>query len=1057
MKRISSVIAGLLASSALVSPALAQDAPPPADQGEEIVVTGIRASQAAAIDIKRDNSSIVDAISAEDIGKLPDVTIVDALQRIPGVQIQRNAGEGTTVNIRGLPQVITLLNGEQYLSPGNLGTAQPNLNDVPAQLMNSVVVFKTQDLTNAVSGISGTIDLRTRRPFDLKDGLTVSAQAEYSTGDYTSSDDYLVSGLVNYRTDTFGFMVSAVKSNMTLGNNYAGIAGSAFGNNDWGGGGDNWISPHGYEFFRREVERDRLGINASAQLKFADYFTLTGEVFHTEFEEHNRAAGVNISNRWSGLNWTNPTASAPSGQTGANGQPWLDVTEYDLDVWWLNSFSVNRSADQHATNYNLALDYDNETNFRFTVRALKSDANMRSMNGQVQGDLSNWQYNPDRAFTLFRNPLDRTRGPFYPSSIASQYPASQYSNGVIGSNGGRYINPNPLGIGEDPQLHLNVGGSHPAMSGWDRPISGGLGPGKTLNDYMANLGSYAVAAFSSEGNQENSSDLGVFRADGTYEFEGDGLLGFLGNVDVGVRRSDRSVQIRNFHLFSNFYGGNGATDANGCSAQWKAIDVVMDQNQCQAGEFVSNPGYNAGLPLGTTPGLCTAGAVPNTPTCFQAYTVNRPTKLDQYNNVYFQTDWGGVVSGMPGIWVVDPKDFDDVKAFHERVFGGATEVIVPGTTYDVDLVEESAYFNTGIRTGNLRGNIGLKVVRTNLTVKQNLTGETRNYGDTNLDIGDSVTRRSYTDWLPTINLAYDITPSLRLRAAFAKTMIPLDLGNYGGGLTIATADSQGPTAENPNAAPIGVRQVTGANSNGNPALNPWRSNNYDLSLEYYMGRATMFSIAAFKLDIDSFVTNGRTTGRFPDQDGVIRRDVPVTQPVQGSGGSLQGVELGAKVAFSDVFSDVPILRNFGLDANYTYSDSSQEAVRLDGKQLPFQDNSEHQFNLVGWYQDSLIQARVAWNRRTPRLAQNGLSWDFDPDPAPTAVKLKYLPVMQDTSNYVDVNLTFNINDMFAVYANASNIFGEIERYYFQFDDDSKQFHSQNEFEPRYSAGVRFRF
>ncbi|NWO96521.1 hypothetical protein GY976_25660, partial [Escherichia coli] len=80
----------------------------------------------------------------------------------------------------------------------------------------------------------------------------------------------------------------------------------------------------------------------------------------------------------------------------------------------------------------------------------------------------------------------------------------------------------------------------------------------------------------------------------------------------------------------------------------------------------------------------------NTPTCFQGYTVNRPTKLNAYNNVYFQTNWGGVVNGMPGLWVVNPKDFDDIKSFMTRVFGGADEVTVPGNTYDVDLIEESA-------------------------------------------------------------------------------------------------------------------------------------------------------------------------------------------------------------------------------------------------------------------------------------------------------------------------------------------------------------------------------
>ncbi|RZJ96388.1 MAG: TonB-dependent receptor, partial [Brevundimonas sp.] len=113
-------LAALLASTALAAPALAQTAPEPSDQLDDVIVTGIRASQQNAINIKRNETAIVDAISAEDIGKLPDVTVADALQRIAGIQIQRNAGEGATVNIRSLPQVVTLLNGEQYLAPGNL-------------------------------------------------------------------------------------------------------------------------------------------------------------------------------------------------------------------------------------------------------------------------------------------------------------------------------------------------------------------------------------------------------------------------------------------------------------------------------------------------------------------------------------------------------------------------------------------------------------------------------------------------------------------------------------------------------------------------------------------------------------------------------------------------------------------------------------------------------------------------------------------------------------------------------------------------------------------------
>jgi iron complex outermembrane receptor protein len=1044
-KHKASRIAALLATTALASPAFAQDPGQDATaELDEVVVTGIRASQEQAISIKRETTAVVDAISAEDIGKLPDVTVADALQRIAGIQVQRNAGEGSTVNIRGLPQVVTLLNGEQYLSPGNLGSAQPNLNDVPSQLMNSIVVFKSMDVRNALSGISGTIDLRTRRPSYFDYGTTFAANAEYATGEETRQDDYLFHGLANWRGDRFGAMVSAVASQSNLGNNYSGVSGGVFGNNDWGGSGPNWIAPHGYDTFRRVVERDRFGVNGAFEFDIGEGWNLVGEAFWTKQEEYNRAAGLNISNRWSALGWTQPTASEPTGVNGGNGQPWLDVTEYDLDVWWMNSFTVNRVTKNESTNLNLELDYDNGGPFTFKARAIRANADMLSMNGQVQGDLSNWQYDPDRTFTLFRDPADRTRGPFYPANIAAMYPASQYSNGVVGSNGGRYINPNPQGIGEDPLVHLNIGGGNTVWSGFDNPISGGLG-NVPLSQYMANQDSYAVAAFSSEGNQENEAELTVVRGDGSYEFEGEKALGFIRRVDVGLRRSDRRVEIENFHLFSDFYGGNGATIPAGCSAQWKAIDVVMNQNQCQAGEFVTNSSFNPALPTAGSPGDCSAdpSTRPNAPTCFQGYTVNRPTRLYEHNNTYFLNDYGSITQGLPGVWVVDPRDFDDVVAFQQRVFGSAYRVIIPGNTYDVDLIEDSAYFNTGIEIGQLSGDVGLKVIRTELGIRQNQTGETRNYGDTNLDVGDSYSTRDYYDYLPSVNLIYDWSDQLKFRFAYNKTMIPLDLGNYGGGVTIQTADSLGPTPSDPTAPPVGVRRVTGATANGNPNLDPWRSDNFDLTAEYYMGDGTLFNIALFKLDIESFVTRATVpdAGQFPDQDGIIRRSVPVNMPVQGEGGSLQGVEVGAKIALDDWLMDESLLSNFGFDGSFTYSDSSQNAQNLSGEDLPFPDNSEYQLNAAVWYQDDRLQARVAYNYRTPRLSST----------------FGAIPIYQDTAQYVDVNVTYDLREDVAVYFNGSNVFGEIEEYYLEFEEGAEQFHSRNQFEPRYSIGVRARF
>lgn len=599
MKRRTQLLTGLLTSTVFVVPVHAQpassapEAPveaataPATDDvpdGPGIIITGIRASQAKSIDLKREAGAFVDAITAEDIGKLPDATIVDSLQRISGVQIQRSAGEGATLNIRGLPQVVTLLNGEQYLSPANLGSAQPNLNDIPAQLLSGVVVFKSQDVRNAQSGVSGTVDLRTRRPLDFTDGLTVSGQAEYLTGRDTRTDDYLVSGLASYRRGNLGALVTAAYSDQTLGNNYAGIGGGNFLNNDWGGGGANWIAPHGYESFHREVERKRFGLSGALQWDSEDGIKVTAEGFYTRFIEHDLRAGINISNRWVGLGWTQPTDFTDTGVTGPNGSTIYDVDEYDLDAWWVNSFSINRSIKASSKNFNLELEYDKGGPFTFNVRGIYSDAKYRNTNGQVQGDLSNWRQD-GHTFTLFRNAADPSRGPFYPANIASQY-AGRYTNNVVGVNGGRYVDPNPLGYANDPQLHIDVSGRNLVWSGFDKPIGGGLGPNSTLRDYFGNLDSYTVGAYSSEGNNNNNSDLYAFRADGAYDFEkaGGSIGNFLKRVDVGGRASRRRTEISVYHLFSNLYAGNGASDPNGCAVQWKAIDVVLDNTSgCTAG------------------------------------------------------------------------------------------------------------------------------------------------------------------------------------------------------------------------------------------------------------------------------------------------------------------------------------------------------------------------------------------------------------------------------------------------------------------------------------------
>lgn len=191
----------------------AQEAPektPSVDEGvEEIVVSGIRESLTKAIEIKKANIQITDSIVAEDIGKFPDNNVVEALQRVTGVQIaNRASGEATGVTIRGLGDVSTTVNGRQIFTGTGRDVA---LQDIPASLLARVDVYKTRSASQLEGGIAGNIDIATHRPFDFTGSKVVVA----ARGTYQSNSDKTdpnVSMLASDRWDTsagdFGALIN---------------------------------------------------------------------------------------------------------------------------------------------------------------------------------------------------------------------------------------------------------------------------------------------------------------------------------------------------------------------------------------------------------------------------------------------------------------------------------------------------------------------------------------------------------------------------------------------------------------------------------------------------------------------------------------------------------------------------------------------------------------------------------------------------------------------------------------------------------------------------------
>ena len=175
---------GLVMAVVFGAPAYAQEADEPAataaaeasETGEEgeavlrtVTVTGIRSSIQNSLATKRNATSIVEAISAEDIGKLPDLSIADSLARLPGVTAQRVRGRSQQISIRGLgPDFsLALLNGREVVSAGNNRGVE--FDQFPSELIAQGVVYKTPDATLAATGIAGAVDLRTVRPLDYTD------------------------------------------------------------------------------------------------------------------------------------------------------------------------------------------------------------------------------------------------------------------------------------------------------------------------------------------------------------------------------------------------------------------------------------------------------------------------------------------------------------------------------------------------------------------------------------------------------------------------------------------------------------------------------------------------------------------------------------------------------------------------------------------------------------------------------------------------------------------------------------------------------------------------
>lgn len=320
------LLAGAGVLAIVASPVLAQEAPAADADASEIVVSGIRYSLQSAANLKKANEGVTESIVAEDLGKLPDLSVAESLSRLPGIAVQRIDGRAQDISIRGMgPQFsVTLFNGNEMVSTGDDRSFQ--YDQLPAELVSAMTIYKTSDVTLSSQGLAGTVDIRSVRPLDV-DGRRLAINIRGEANSYGK----LVPGVSNHGERLSASYIDQFADGhlgVALGFSHLGSPVEKkyfnpwdFGRADdlWAFSNDNWDPVPGNPWMVNGFETGNQSIDTSRDtfLGVLDYksdggFRSTINYMHSEFTQHMRGTEIlGVTAGWSP--GTLPWASVPSG------------------------------------------------------------------------------------------------------------------------------------------------------------------------------------------------------------------------------------------------------------------------------------------------------------------------------------------------------------------------------------------------------------------------------------------------------------------------------------------------------------------------------------------------------------------------------------------------------------------------------------------------------------------------------------------------------------------------------------------------------------------------
>ncbi|MGK2926626.1 MAG: TonB-dependent receptor [Lysobacterales bacterium] len=984
---------------------------------EEVVVTGFAGSLRSAQAIKENSDVLIDSITAEDIGALPDNSVTEALQRIPGVSINRFAAgrdpdhfsvEGAGVVVRGLTYVKSEINGRESFTANN-GRGL-SFADIPAELLIGVDVVKSLTADRLEGGIAGTVNLRTRKPFDSQENiLAFGAEATYSDFIEETTPSVNVLGSYLWSTDAgdFGILGSLVYSQIKSRADKVQI--SNFANRTLYSSGDvvdygNGETPVGQVYFPRgavagsqEFDRERYGYAASMQWRSPDEtMEATAEFLRSDAREAWTERTVEIATDNVSAGGADGTcANDPNGICDSRAVPGTTIEFDDSDIFD-NGYITGPTGwrdDQWSGNP------------RTPTYGLQSNNIARAVDQKfVTDDYSlnlKWFVTDDWALSFDYQHVDSTV-----ENLDAGIWASTFQNARIDMNGNSI-----------PNVEFTP------------PILCTDAPSNTCATYFTGEHASFADPYNSfwrsamDHIEDSDGDLDSYRIDASRVIDNSD---WMDGIQFGYRYADRDQTARfstyNWGALSEIWGAGGPV--------WLDNPVSSQGAGFEQYAFPDFMNGETASPIGADGRLFYAGDITGN---YADYVAFANMIANTWNPAGAQDTWEsladrvGVVAGTPFL----PNEINPVREKNHAAYismkfsfelgngsellGNAgvryTETNRKATGFEVFAFQEYTSEEAclaPLEPGQSRS--------TFCSLPAEVRQDARDYSNgamlpTTYDL-------DYDFWLPSLNLLWRLREGLQFRASYFQGVAPPDFG-----LTRAYF----PINLQTNAEDIeaGGGRPVGRFNAGNPDLLPVESDNYDVTAEWYFADLGQLTFAVFYKELDNIRTNDIQRRTFTNNgatfDGIVT--TAVNSPETGK---IKGFEVAYQQQYK--FWD-GWLGGFGLNANYTYVDSSNvpqstlsetdpdvaadNQSTVDTGLLPLEGLSEHTVNLQPFYEYGKWSARLAYAWRSEFLL------------TVRDVIVPFQPIMHEETGQLDASLFYQINDSLRIGLQGVNLTQEV--------------------------------